>query len=118
MLKFLRYSAGALALTIAVPALAQPASPTTSNTPAVTVPASPHMASPTQAGAAKTDLVDINSASAAELRTLQGVGEADATKIVQGRPYKDKAELVSRKLVPETTYDKIKDHIAVKPAKS
>jgi competence protein ComEA len=115
MLKFLRYSASALALTIAIPALAQPA-PTGTMPPAM--PVAPHSGSSTTATTPKTDLVDINSASAAELRTLPGVGEADATKIVQGRPYKDKAELVSRKLVPETTYDKIKDHIAVKPAKS
>jgi DNA uptake protein ComE-like DNA-binding protein len=63
---------------------------------------------------AKKDVLDINSASADELKTLPGVGDAYAKKIVDGRPYKRKDELVQKKVVPQGTYDKIKDQIVAK----
>jgi DNA uptake protein ComE-like DNA-binding protein len=58
--------------------------------------------------------VDINTASADELREIPGIGEAYSKKIVDGRPYKRKDELIQRKIVPQATYDKIKDHIVAK----
>jgi DNA uptake protein ComE-like DNA-binding protein len=62
--------------------------------------------------------IDINSATAAELETLPGIGEAYSKKIVDGRPYKRKDDLVKKKIVPQATYDKIKDQIVAKqPAK-
>ena len=64
--------------------------------------------------AAKKEPLDINSASADELKTLKGVGEADAKKIVEHRPYKTKDELVQKKVVPKATYDRIKDQIVAK----
>jgi competence protein ComEA len=64
--------------------------------------------------AAKKEPLDINSASAAELKALKGIGEADAKKIVENRPYKTKDDLVQKKVVPKATYDKIKDQIVAK----
>ncbi len=55
--------------------------------------------------------LDLNSASEADLKTLPGIGEAYAKKIVENRPYKRKDELVSKNIVPKATYDKIKDDI-------
>ena len=64
--------------------------------------------------AAKKEPLDINSAAADELKALKGIGEADAKKIVENRPYKTKDELVQKKVVPKATYDRIKDQIVAK----
>src|SRR4029453_7519586 len=64
--------------------------------------------------AAKKAPVDINSASAAELKAVKGIGDADSKKIVENRPYKSTDELVQKKVMPKATYDKIKDQIVAK----
>jgi competence protein ComEA len=61
--------------------------------------------------------VDLNSASVDELKALNGIGEAYAKKIVEGRPYKGKDEVVSRNIVPQATYDKIKDQVVARQGK-
>jgi competence protein ComEA len=66
-----------------------------------------------KAPAAKKEPLDINSASADELKALKGIGEADA-KEVENRPYRTKDELVEKKVVPKATYDKIKAQIVAK----
>ena len=66
------------------------------------------------APAAKTTLIDINSASEAELKSIAGIGDAYAAKIVAGRPYRAKNELDQKKIVPHATYEKIKDQIIAK----
>ena len=62
-------------------------------------------------GAKKKPPLDINSASADQLQTLKGIGDAYSKKIVEGRPYKRKDELVKRNIIPQATYDGIKDQI-------
>jgi len=56
-------------------------------------------------------LIDINTASKAELIRLPGIGEVYAQKIMDGRPYKMKSQLKSRNIIPDATYDKITDLI-------
>ena len=60
---------------------------------------------------AKTELIDINRATAEELMTLKGIGEARAKAIIKGRPYARKDDLVRKKIVPLSIYDEIKDRI-------
>jgi competence protein ComEA len=84
---------------------------------------SPVLAQPKSDPAAKSDKaatpskkqpLDINSASEDQLKALPGIGDAYSKKIMEGRPYKRKDELVQKKIVPQGTYDKIKDQIIAK----
>lgn len=60
------------------------------------------------------DLLDLNSATAEQLKGLAGIGEAYADKIVKARPYTRKDELVQKRVIPQATYDKIKDKVVAK----
>jgi DNA uptake protein ComE-like DNA-binding protein len=61
--------------------------------------------------------LDLNTASADELKALPGINEVYSKKIIENRPYARRDELVKKKVIPQATYDKIKDQIMVKQVK-
>jgi DNA uptake protein ComE-like DNA-binding protein len=75
-----------------------------------TRPAAP-AAAPAPAATPAAALIDINSATEAELRVLNGIGEARARAIIAGRPYRGKDELVRKNIIPQGVYDGIQARI-------
>ena len=109
----------AIGLMAATPILAQTPAPATGSGMQKAAPAAaPAAEAPTPttgaASAKQADLIDINSATEAQLTTLPGVAKARSEAIIKGRPYKGKDELLSKKIVPENVYNDIKDKIIAK----
>jgi DNA uptake protein ComE-like DNA-binding protein len=77
----------------------------------------PPASSKASSAPASSKLLDINSASADELKALPGIGEAYSAAIIKNRPYANKRQLLSKKVIPQATYDKISDQIIAKQGK-
>ena len=71
----------------------------------------------TSSKAAKSALVDINTASKSDLTSISGIDDATAQKIIEARPYTRKRDLLTKKVLSQTTYSQIKDEIVAKKKK-
>lgn len=97
---------------------AKQAKPSAASKPATQSPTKPVAPSAATAAAKSGDQLDINTATADQLKALPGVGDVYAKRIIDGRPYTMKNQLTQRGILPQATYDKIKDQIvAHRPAK-
>jgi competence protein ComEA len=76
-----------------------------------TLAVAPAVAQTSKPAAASSAPLDINTATPDQLKAFNGIGDAYAKRIIDGRPYTAKNQLVTRGILPQATYDKIKDQI-------
>jgi DNA uptake protein ComE-like DNA-binding protein len=94
-----RLLAAAAFSTLIFPALAVSPSPQTTQTPPQTI---------AEKIAASKELLDINTATPAQLKALPGMGDAYVARVIAGRPYTAKNQLTTRGILPADEYEKIK----------
>src|SRR5258706_6825952 len=109
--KILKQFAGAMLLVVVVSTLGL-----TQGT-AAKPPAAKPAAAPAKPSDEKSGLIDINTASKKDLTTLAGINDARAQKIIDGRPYKNKAQLKSSGIINEAEYNTIQAKIIAKQPK-
>lgn len=79
--------------------------------------AAPLAAPAPAASAPAADLIDINTATAEQLKTLPGMGDAYVKRIIDGRPYSAKNQLATKGILPKAAYDRIAEKIVARRQK-